>query len=304
MPAEQTVPAGSSLSRRAKWTILAVVVAQFLIGAGPVWRRPFDWDASILWSYASIPVLVAAVLAWQRQLRWKAWLLDTVEITALKFAITATFLVAWLVSWQARGGPRPPPPPPVVSAASEPRPPRPPDTRPRAPRTASVGGTAPPGALVFVSRGVEAYAFEPPPPATLAHDGRGFVPPALGVQVGQVLKLRSADGRLHTLLAKKVGGSWVRNVPITGGGQTQLTFEEPVGAVALECKVHGASEAPGVLAILDHPLWAVADAGGRFALEGVPPGEGELTAVPAGGAPPLRAPYRAVAGQRAEVSLK
>jgi hypothetical protein len=281
-----------------------VVVAQFLIGAGPVWRRQFDWDASILWSYASIPVLVAAVLAWQRKLRWKGWLLDTVEITAIKFAITATFLVAWLVSWQVRGGQRPPPPPPPSFAQSEPRPARPPDTRPRAPRTASLGGTAPPGSLVFVSRGVEAFSFEPPPPATLGHDGHGFLPPLLGVQVGQVLKLHSADGKLHTFLAKKVGGNWVRNVPITGGGETQLTFDEPVGAVTLECKVHGASEAPGALVILDHPLWAVADAGGRFALEGVPPGEGELTAVSVGGAAPLTAKYAAVAGQRAEVALK
>jgi hypothetical protein len=303
MPAEQTVPAASSLSRRAKWTILAVVVAQFLIGAGPVWRRAFDWDASILWSYASIPVLVAAVLAWQRKLRVRAWLLDTVEITAIKFAITATFLVVWLVSWQLRGGQRTPPPPPPVSAAAEPRPARPPDARPRAPRTASLGGTAPAGSLVFVSRGVEAWSFEPPPPATLAHDGRGFVPAVLGVQVGQELRLHSADGRLHTMLAKKVGGSWVRNVPITGGGETRLTFDEPVGAVALECKVHGASESPGTLVILDHPLWAVADAGGRFTLEGVPPGEGEVTAVPPGGAAPKSAPYRAVAGQRVEVVL-
>ena len=312
MPGVMTVAAGLSLSRRSKLIILAIVVAQFLVGAGPVWRRPFDWDASILWSYATIPALVAGALAWQRRLGWKAWLLDTVEVTALKFAVTATFLVAWLLSWQLGGGQRPPAPPPPRPSEVAPRAPRPPDTRPPAPRTAKVGGTAPAGSLVFVSRGVEAYAFEAPPPAELAHDARGFVPPALGVQVGQVLRLRSADGRLHTLLARKPGGTWHRNVPITGGGATQLTFEEPVGAVTLECKVHGASEAPGALAILDHPLWAVADAAGRFELEGVPPGEGEVTAAAPGGSggaggpggPGLKAPYRAVAGQRSEVALR
>jgi hypothetical protein len=157
---------------------------------------------------------------------------------------------------------------------------------------------------VFVSRGVEAYSFEPPPPADLAHDASGFVPPALGVQAGQVLRLRSADGRLHTLLARKPGGTWRRNTPITGGGVTQLSFEEPVGAVVLECKVHGSSEAPGVLAVLDHPLWAVADAGGRFALEGVPPGQGELTAVAPGGGAALTAPYQVGEGQRVEVTLR
>ncbi|HVE84128.1 MAG TPA: hypothetical protein VND93_14825 [Myxococcales bacterium] len=307
MPAVSNLPAetsAASLSRRDKLAILGVVIAQFLVGAGPVWRRPFDWDASILWSYATIPFLVAGALLWRRRLRWRAWLLDTAEVTAMKFGFTALFLVVWLLSWELRGGQRPPGPGPTSPGVeSAPRAPRPPDTRPRAPRTASLQGTAPPGALVFVSRGVEGWSFEAPPPESLAHDGRGYFPRALGVQVGQVLQLRSADGRLHTMLAKKVGGTWVRNAPITGGGVTQLAFDEPVGVVSLECKVHGAAEAPGVMAILDHPLWAVAGADGRFALEGVPPGEGELTAVVPGGGS-TTAPYRAVAGQRAEVSLR
>jgi hypothetical protein len=59
----------------------------------------------------------------------------------------------------------------------------------------------------------------------------------------------------------------------------ELSFDEPVGAVALECKVHGDREARGVMAILDHPLWAVAGADGRYALEGVPPGDGEVTVI-------------------------
>src|SRR5262245_49313089 len=176
----QTVPRAASLSRRAKVIILAVVVVQFLIGAGPVWRRPFDWDASILWSYATIPPLVGVALALERKLGVKALLLDTVGLVAWKFAITSTFLVVWLLVWQLGGGQRPPtqPPAPAPPAAEEepPRAARLPDARPRAPRTASLGGTAPAGSLVFVSRGVEAYAFEAPPPAELAHDERGFVP--------------------------------------------------------------------------------------------------------------------------------
>ncbi|HYV46173.1 MAG TPA: hypothetical protein VFA20_14990, partial [Myxococcaceae bacterium] len=175
---------------------------------------------------------------------------------------------------------------------------------PPAEAPATLEGTAAPGALVFVSKGLEAYAFaRSGEPADLAHDREGFVPRALGVQVGQELRLRSADGRLHTLLAKKVGGGWVRNVPITGGGETRVTFDEPVGAVTLECKVHGASEAPGMMAILDHPSWTVADASGRFSLRVALSGEGEVTAASPGSAPVTR-PYRVGAGQRVEVTLK
>jgi hypothetical protein len=38
--------------------ILAVAVVQFLVGHGRVWNKPFDWDRSILWSYATIALLV------------------------------------------------------------------------------------------------------------------------------------------------------------------------------------------------------------------------------------------------------
>lgn len=292
------------LPRRTKAIILALVVIQFFVGAGPVWQREFDWDASILWSYASIPLLVAVALLLHRRLGVRAWLVDTVEITAVKFAVTAVFLTTWLVVWDVRGGKRPRPAPPPVPAA-EARPARV-ETRPPAPRTSAVEGqvVGGAGALVFVSAGAEAFSFQPrPPPAQLENDGKGFRPGALAVQVGQALRLRSADGRLHTLLAKKPGGTWVRNLPVPGGGVNEVAFEDPVGLTTVECKVHGRAEGSGLLAILDHPLWAVADAEGRFTIQGVPPGEGTLTAAALDGGT-WHAPYRAEAGQRAPVVLR
>jgi hypothetical protein len=296
----------TELPRRTKAIILALVVAQFMVGAGPVWRREFDWDASILWSYATIPALVAVALLLHRRLRLRAWAVGTVEIAAAKFAITAVFLTAWLVAWDVRDGQRPRPGPPERPTAPAARPART-ETRPRAPRTSSVmgqvmGGA---GALVFVSAGPESFSFDLPPPATLAHDGHGFLPRALAVQPGQALRLRSSNGRLHTLLARKHGGTWVRNLPVPGGGGVnEVAFEEPVGLTSVECQVHGAAEGSGLLAILDHPLWAVADAEGRFAIQGVPPGAGELTAVALEGGRTWHAAYQAEAGRPAEVVLR
>jgi plastocyanin len=300
----------NGLQRRDKLIVLGIVVAQFLIGMGPVWARPFDWDATILWSYASIPFVVAGALWLRRGWGVRAWALDTIEVTAMKFAFTAAFLLAWLLIGEVGGRPLAPPPSPVaVEQAPVPRAPRPPDTRPRAKRTASITGVAllPDGrpmaqALVYVSRGVESSSFEVAPPAVVENDGRAFAPRALGVQVGQAVRLHSLDGQLHTLLAKKTGGTWVRNAPIPGGGERELVFDEPVGLATLECRVHP-DEARGRVVILDHPLWTVADGNGRFEITGVPPGDGELTAVSEDLAQ-VRAAYHADDGQAAALTLR
>lgn len=76
--------------------ILAVAVVQFLVGHGRIWNRPFDWDRSILWSYATISLLVLLDLAIRRRLHFLGWFLHTLELSAAKFVLTAGFLVAFL----------------------------------------------------------------------------------------------------------------------------------------------------------------------------------------------------------------
>ena len=82
------VPVANQLSRRSFWIAFAIVLGLFLFLGGPVWRDPFNIDRQIIGSYLPIPILVAALLAVEKKLRAMPWFLATMELTALKFAVT------------------------------------------------------------------------------------------------------------------------------------------------------------------------------------------------------------------------
>ena len=89
---ESAEPAVPQLSWRAFGLALAITLAIFFL-LHPLWR-PLDMaqmDRNILWSYAPIPLLVLALLALERKLRWSSWMLETLRLTLVKFAITFLF---------------------------------------------------------------------------------------------------------------------------------------------------------------------------------------------------------------------
>jgi len=270
--------------------ILAVALAQFLIGHGNVWKKPFDWDRSILFSYLTIAGLVFVDLMLRRRLKLLSWFLHSLEIVGIKFGLTAGFLLFFLIVFH----PKP------VSLSAE----LPPSTRDssapvsgqdaRLPSiflpeslgeisgtVVNLAGKPVDGALVFVSAGLEGLVFEAPKqPVTLENDGTRFVPLLGVVQTGQPLVLRSANQELHTLLMMKRDRSWVFNVPMLGSGQGRTVFlKEPKGLVHVQCTVHGKREAEAQLAILNHPFFATSGVDGSFELSGVPAGALTLSAV-------------------------
>src|SRR5215472_2733626 len=87
-----------ALSILERLLILSIAVVQFLIGHGAVWSKPFNWDHSIVWSYVTIAVLVVLALAWRHRLSPVTWLLHTVELVGIKFVLTASFLLAFLIT--------------------------------------------------------------------------------------------------------------------------------------------------------------------------------------------------------------
>ena len=100
---ESAEPAVPQLSWRSFGLALAITLAIFFL-LHPLWR-PLDMaqmDRNILWSYAPIPLLVLALLALERKLRWSSWMLETLRLTLVKFVIT--FLIANLV-WAFTGPP-------------------------------------------------------------------------------------------------------------------------------------------------------------------------------------------------------
>jgi hypothetical protein len=265
------------LSRLQFWGIFAFAVAMFLFSTGPVWRNAWNMsvlNTAILWSYLPLPFLVAGALAYRRALGFKAFFLDVLELTLLKYS--TTFGIA-LVLWSVY----PPPAEPVASATphaeAKPAAPPPKPTVLDPARLGTLKGTVSDasgpvaGALVSVS-GLEDIVFAPPAaPLVLVNDGSGITPRLAGAMVGQKIEARSSDGRLHTLVAT-ANKAAVFNVPLLPAGVARtLEVAEPHGLMELRCTVHP-GEPHTFVGVFANPFFALTDADGRFSFEGVPAG--------------------------------
>lgn len=303
------------LSRWSFAIALGISLAIFFL-LHPLWK-PLDMaamDRNIIWSYAAIPLLALGLLAFERKLRWSTWLLETLRLLCVKFAITFLFAnLLWTIL---------PPPGPAASAgaesegasgpatsgdadaagtptgaapASTPQPastgrfdvrPAPAATPIDASRTGRLAGVvvdaagAPrAGALVAVTGGLERLVFAPRPEGVVVtHDELGLQPAAAVLLTYEPLVLRSTTAGLHTIRALDARGRQLFNTPVVEGAERTLMFDRALGRVTLGCTVHDGSEPGAVLAIVDNPfaMWTGDD--GRFRLEGVPEGQLELTA--------------------------
>jgi hypothetical protein len=278
------------LTRAQFFGIIGVGVTIFLFSTGPLWRHPWRLDMlneAVLYSYLPLPPLVVAGLWYKKRLGLRAFFLDTLAITLIKYSVTfGIALVLWSIA-----------PPPAeerserasrnleasAPAATEPLP----APTPIAPeQTGTVTGVVVDGsgakvggALVFISEGLEGVVFAAPETAVeLENDGTGIRPRLAAAQLYQPILARSADGHLHTLVALKAEEAQV-NVPLLrSGAKAPVRFREARGVMRLECRVHqrkedGApAEEAAFLAVFGHPFFAITGADGRFSWSGVPAG--------------------------------
>lgn len=99
------------------------------------------------------------------------------------------------------------------------------------------------------------------------------------VQANQPILARSADGKLHTLVAVKDGRTLFNTPLLPSGEPSHVSFGEAKGLVTLHCNVHrGTSEAEEQILVLGHPFFATTGEDGSFALRGVPAGRVKLAA--------------------------
>ena len=201
--ADAPAPALPRLTLAERTGILAFCVAIFLFGRGPIWRHPWNPDASILWSYAPIPFLVLAVFALRRELRVTSVFLETILLTLVKFGITAAVLVSlWTL------GPPPPDARPRITFAK---------SEPNAPPTAAADDHA----------------------AALVIGPGGFHPERIELPAKGSLRVSSGDGSLHTIHATDEMGRTLFNVPLLANGAPRLvSFGTATGRVSLRCEVH------------------------------------------------------------------
>ncbi len=131
--------------------------------------------------------------------------------------------------------------------------------------------------FVYVKSGLPPVNFAPPTAeVTLDQKGCKYVPRVLGLQTGQPLKLTNSDATNHNIhpIPRK-NREWNES-QLAGQGPIIRKFREPEVLIPVKCNQH-----PWMLAhlgVLPHPFFAVSDAGGAFAIKGLPPGEYEIEA--------------------------
>ncbi|MFQ5479434.1 MAG: hypothetical protein ACE5E4_12565 [Candidatus Binatia bacterium] len=132
--------------------------------------------------------------------------------------------------------------------------------------------------FVYVSSGLEGYSFDTPEqPVVLNQQACSYTPKVLGVQVGQPFELSNGDATLHNVhsLPRNSRGF---NLGMPRRGMTiTRSFAKPEVLVRIKCDVHPWMES--FVGVVEHPFFAVSQADGSFAIEGLPPGDYTLTAV-------------------------
>jgi plastocyanin len=125
--------------------------------------------------------------------------------------------------------------------------------------------------FVYVKDGLPARMYPvPSEPVVLDQQKCRYVPRVLGIQVGQQLTIRNSDPLLHNVRAEgAINETFDVGTPVQGV-EVKRTFVTREVMVPFKCNVHAWMNA--YVGVLEHPYFAVSDAGGRFSLPQLPPG--------------------------------
>ncbi len=132
--------------------------------------------------------------------------------------------------------------------------------------------------FVHVADGLPPGDRTPPSEPVLLDQRRcGFHPYVLGMQVGQIVRIRNSEPYLETVHAlPKINREFNIAQPVTGM-VNEVRFDHPEVLIKVKCEIHPWEFA--FIGVVDHPFFAVTDSQGRFALPpGLPPGRYRLAA--------------------------
>ncbi len=110
-----------------------------------------------------------------------------------------------------------------------------------------------------------------------------FIPETVAIREGDQIRFTNSDAALHNVNA--VGGEEPLNVSLTQDGEHLQVFRRAGNSkkpIRIGCAFH--SQMQAWIYVFDHPFFAVTGPDGRFAFDGVPPGEYDLEVIhPPGG---------------------
>lgn len=137
-----------------------------------------------------------------------------------------------------------------------------------------------------------------PEPAVMSTRRKEFVPRILAITAGSSVRFPNEDPILHNAFSTSADNAFDSGQYGRGDGYTQV-FAKP-GLVRVYCNVHHSMF--GFLLVLDTPFYTRADAAGRFRLDGLPEGDGELVVFHDRGAP-LRQALTVAPGSSIDLKL-
>jgi plastocyanin len=132
--------------------------------------------------------------------------------------------------------------------------------------------------LVVVTKGLPAKEYPvPAEPFVLTQEGCKYSPHMFAVRAGQKLKVLNPDGILHNVnYLPKINKPNNMAMP-PNMKEMEVVFEKPEDPFQFKCDIHPWMGA--YCAVLSHPFFAVTKEDGAFKIEGLDPGEYEVTAI-------------------------
>lgn len=159
--------------------------------------------------------------------------------------------------------------------------------------------------LVHVTKGLEGKKFEPPKePVVLDQVGCVYTPHVTALMVGQTLEIRNSDDTLHNVMCNPRKNKPFNDAMGSKGGKLEKTFPIAEMKVDLRCVLH-----PWMVAyahVMEHPYFAVTQEDGTFTIDGLPPGEYEVSVVHEASrfaAEPATLPVKVAAGAVAKLEF-
>lgn len=140
------------------------------------------------------------------------------------------------------------------------------------------GGLA--NVFVYIAKGLEGKTFPTPTDKPLVDQVNCFYEPfVMGVQVGQLFRIKNSDGFLHNVhsMPKLSSGNKEFNFAQLAKDQiNEKSFPNAEVMVRFKCDVHNWMFA--YIGVLPHPYFAVTGKDGTFNIQKVPPGKYTLEA--------------------------
>lgn len=130
---------------------------------------------------------------------------------------------------------------------------------------------------VEVTKGVPQKEYPvPTEPVILTQQGCRYSPRMIAVRVGQTLKVLNPDGILHNVnYLPKVNKGNNKAMP-PNMQEMEVTFEKPEPPFEFKCDIHPWMHS--YCAVVSHPFFAITKEDGKFMIDGLDPGEYEITA--------------------------